>query len=113
MNTLLTSAQVYITTEASEDVPAQHTSSYKNSNPLLDTIFHFHSIDVNNIVLPLTNLKVNKSTGLDKIPAKVLRLSEDIIVPSLTYIFNLSLYTGICIDEWKCVRVIPIYKSED
>ena len=102
-----------LATEASEEVFAQHTSSYENSNPSLDTTFRFHSIEVNNIVLALTNLKLNKSTGLDKIPAKVLRLSADIIAPSLTYIFNLSLYTGIYIDEWKRARVIPIYKSED
>ncbi len=102
-----------LATEASEEVLAQHTSSYENSNPSLDTTFRFHSIEVNNIVLALTNLKVNKSTGLDKIPAKVLRLSADIIAPSLTYIFNLSLYTGIYIVEWKRARVIPIYKSED
>ncbi len=31
----------------------------------------------------------------------------------MTYIFNLSLYTGIYVDEWKRARVIPIYKSED
>ena len=59
------------------------------------------------------NLKINKSTGLDKIPANVLRLSADIIAPSITYIFNLSLETGIYVDDWKRARVIPIYKSED
>ena len=32
---------------------------------------------------------------------------------SLTYIFNLSLATGIYIDDWKCARVIPIFKSGD
>jgi hypothetical protein len=58
-------------------------------------------------------LKPNKCTGFDKIPAKVLRLSADIIAPSITYIFNLSLDTGICVDEWKRAQVITIYKSED
>jgi hypothetical protein len=61
-------------------------------------------------------LKPNKCTALDKIPAKVLsrlRLSADIIAPSLTYISNLSLDTGIYVDEWKRAQVIPIYKSED
>ncbi len=102
-----------LATEASEEVLAQHTSSYENFNPSLDTTFRFHSIDVNNIVLALMNHKVNKSTGLDTIPAKVLRLSADIIAPSLRYIFTLSLYTGIYIDEWKRARVIPVCKSED
>ena len=39
--------------------------------------------------------------------------SADIIAPSLTYIFNLSLDTGVYVDDWKRARVIPIYKSED
>ena len=34
------------------------------------------------------------ATGIDKIPAKVLKVSADIIAPSLTAIFNLSLHTG-------------------
>ena len=38
-----------LATEASEEDLAQHTSSYENSNPSLDTTFRFHSIDVNNI----------------------------------------------------------------
>ena len=61
----------------------------------------------------MNNLKANKSTGLDKIPAKILKLSAEIIAPSLTYIFNLSLESGIYINEWKRARVTPIYKSED
>jgi hypothetical protein len=59
------------------------------------------------------NLKPNKSTGLDKIPAKILWLSAEIIAPSSTYIFNLSLDTGIYVGDWKRARVILIYKSED
>ena len=68
---------------------------------------------IDNIAQALMRLKPNKCTGLDKIPAKVLRLSADIIAPSLTYIFNLSLDTGIYVDEWKRAQVIPIYKSKD
>ena len=54
--------------------------SYPNSNPMVDTIFHFHHINIDDIVLALTNLKVNKSTGLDKIPANVLRLSAELLL---------------------------------
>ena len=105
-----------LASEASEEPLIQHTTnSYNNSNLTTDMISHFHRINVENIILALMNLKINKSTGLDKIPANVLRLSADIIDPSLTYIFNLSLDhdTGINVDDWKRARVIPIYKSED
>ena len=40
-------------------------------------------------------------------------MSSDIIAQSLTHIFNLSLGTGIYVDEWKRARVIPIYKAKD
>ena len=62
----------------------------------------------------LKNLKVSKATGLDGIPAKILKLSSNIISPSLTYIFNLLISTGIFVDDWKKAKVIPIvYKSEN
>ena len=34
-----------------------------------------------------------------------------IVAPSLTYIFNLSLVTGMYIEDWKCAHVTPIFKS--
>ena len=45
--------------------------------------------------------------GLDKIPAKMLRIAAEIIARSLTYIFNLSVSTGLFVDDWKDARVIP------
>ena len=50
-------------------------------NPQLNAEFQFHQINVENIALALINLKTNKSTGLDKIPGKVLKLTADIIAP--------------------------------
>jgi hypothetical protein len=41
----------------------------------------------------------------------MLKIAANIIAPSLTYIFNLSLSTGIFIDDWKNARVNPIYKE--
>ena len=61
----------------------------------------------------LSNLKVSKATGMDNLPAKILKISSYLIAPSLTVIFNMSLKSGIYIDEWKMARVIPIYKSEN
>jgi hypothetical protein len=48
------------------------------------------------------------STGIDNIPAKALKIAANIIGPSLTWIFNLSIKTGIYVDEWKKARVVPI-----
>jgi hypothetical protein len=84
-----------------------------NGNQSSDTSLKFSPILVDNVISTLKALKTCKATGLDQIPAKILKLSADIVAPSLTFIFNLSLTTGIYVDEWKQARVTPIYKSGD
>ena len=79
----------------------------------LDTRFCFSPISITTTLNNLNKLKTSKATGLDKIPAKSLKISSTIIAPSLTYIFNLSITTGIFMDDWKDARVTPIYKSDD
>ena len=73
--------------------------------------FHFTYIAVENVLTTLRYLKVSKSTGTDQIPAKMLRITADVIALSLTFIFNLSLSTGIFVDDWKNARVTPIHKD--
>ena len=87
----------------------------KNNQPDIQTnsTFYFSQISVEHVALRLRNLKATKSTGLDKIPAKILKFSSDIIAPSLAYIFNLSLETSIYVDDRKRARIISVYKSED
>ena len=75
--------------------------------------FYFSDISVSNVALRLQNFKASKATGVDNIPAKVLKAVSHIIAPSLTVIFKQSLSTGIYINDWKLARVSPIYKSED
>ena len=70
--------------------------------------FRFSNIPVENVALTLKNSKVTKSTSLDKIPAKVPKMASSIIAPSLTFIFNLSLSSGIFFDDWKNARVCPV-----
>ena len=96
--------------ESDNDLNNENVSGARLSQ---NTSFHFSQIEIHNVYSILNNLKANKSTGLDKIPAKILKLSAEIIAPSLTYIFNLSLESGIYMNEWKRARVTPIYKSED
>ena len=90
---------------------AQTTNN--NINSLLCAQFKFSPIPVDNVASTLRGLKANKTTGLDKIPPKILQLSASIVALSLTCIFNLSLATGIYIDDWKRARVTSIFKSGD
>ena len=58
----------------------------------------------------LTKINDRKATGLDMIPCKLLKMAADIIAPSLTSIFEKSIYTGIFPAEWKLARVTPVLK---
>ena len=58
----------------------------------------------------LDKLCKSKATGLDKISARLLRCCPDLLSESLTVIFNCSINTGIFPDEWKCSKVIPLFK---
>ena len=73
--------------------------------------FHFTHIPVENVLMTLRYLKVSKSAGTDKIPAKMLRVAADVIAPSLTFIFNLSLSTGEFVDDWKNARESLLYTN--
>ncbi|CAB4005710.1 Hypothetical predicted protein [Paramuricea clavata] len=84
-----------------------HSNYYSNIN------FKFSEIGMDDIICQLRNLKISKSTGIDNIPAIALKLSAEVIGPSLTWIYNLSIETGIYVDEWKKAWVMPIFKSDD
>ena len=59
----------------------------------------------------LGKLKNGKATGIHNIPNKSLKLSKDIIVPSLTTIFNACIKERIFINDFKTGKVSPVFKS--
>ena len=59
----------------------------------------------------LLSLKINMSTGTDRIPAKFLRLSAHVIAPSLTGVFNYCIARAHFPSAWKLARVTPIHKK--
>ena len=59
----------------------------------------------------LEMLNVNKATGSDGIPARVLRETVDMIASSLTKLFNESFQHGIKPDNWKVPNVALVCKK--
>jgi len=49
-------------------------------------------------------------TGLDNLPAGLLKDSTDDIVKQLTHIINLCLNTATFPSAWKSAKVIPVYR---
>ena len=80
--------------------------SVKSDNMLANIAFS--EIDVINV---LKGLDVNKGSGPDDIPLKVLRECADELAPSLTTLFNLSMSTCTLPEVWKYSNVVPIHKK--
>ncbi|CAB4045143.1 Hypothetical predicted protein, partial [Paramuricea clavata] len=59
----------------------------------------------------LTTLKTSKATGHDRISAKLLKDSADVITETLTQIFNKSVLLGKFPDDMKVAIISPIYKT--
>ena len=60
----------------------------------------------------INSLDATKATGLDGLTPKIIKLSVDIISPSLLEIINMSLLTGSFPDSLKLAKLHPIYKGE-
>ncbi|XP_071959824.1 uncharacterized protein [Antedon mediterranea] len=69
---------------------------------------------VNNDIVKkeILGLSINKSTGLDGIPARFLRDASEIIATPITRIINFSFETECFPNEMKLARVRPIYKKK-
>ena len=67
--------------------------------------------NVTKVVSLLRSLNPCKSTGIDKIPAKINRMAAPVIAESLTKIFNTAICGETVPFDWKVARVIPLHKS--
>lgn len=61
----------------------------------------------------LQNLKDNKATGVDHIPAELLKALPKVALDHLYIQFNRILETGIIPDEWKMTHFYTLHKSGD
>ena len=89
--------------EVSDLITNQPTSGLDSScsNSYFAPRFVFSQINKISVATSLRRLKVSNAAGVDSIPAKILKMSGDIIAPSLNTIFNLSLNSGIYIVHGK------------
>ena len=72
--------------------------------------FNFLEIEVNFVLREVLSLSLK--TSLINMDNKLLHLSAPAIAPSLTHIFNLSLYQGLLSSDWKIARVTPMFKNK-
>jgi hypothetical protein len=111
----------FITNIASNLV--QKLSAAKNLNSVAsDTIknfyrnksqkeFHLHQVSEEFVYKELYRLNINKSTGLDGIPAKFLKDGADVLKFPISYIVNSSITEGVVPDNIKIAEVKPLHKK--
>ena len=73
--------------------------------------FNFSNVSLATVQKLIKQLDNEKSTGLDGICVKSLKLGSPILSFYLTHIFNLSLSTGVVPKIWKQKRVTPVFKK--
>jgi len=78
---------------------------------LSNATFSFKSCSSNEVRKLLEKLESKKSTGLDKLPPKMLKIEAGVLALSLAFLFNQSISSGIVPTEWKLARVTPIFKK--
>ena len=96
-------------------IKQKYTRSTPASNPpyQVHATFQFKEIEIFYVIKQLSTLKTNKSTGLDRISARLLKDAATVIAPTLTQIFNHSLKSSTFPQIWKDGKVTPIFKSGD
>ena len=73
--------------------------------------FNFLEISEEFVMSQLRSLKSGKAVGLDRIPARLLKDSADIVAKPVAFIINTSLRTAQVPSDWKSARVIPLFKK--
>ena len=56
-------------------------------------------------------LKLKKVSGLDGLPARLLKDSAVVIADCVTHLVNLFIKSGTVPSEWKQAKVVPLFKS--
>jgi hypothetical protein len=92
-------------------------SSFKNNCPpsilcpRANSSFQLQEVDASFIRRELSKLKATKATGLDGIPARLLRDASESIAMPITRIINQTFVSGTIPSDWKEAKITPIFKA--
>ena len=89
----------------------KHIAEHVNSKVASNTSFHIPEINSSFVRNFLKSLDATKATGLDCIGPKILKIAPDILCPSISYVINKSLASGIFPQPWKEAKISPIFKN--
>ena len=87
---------------------AMRNNNHSHSEP-----FEFKHVTSDQVMKKLSNLKINKAPGFDRIPAKFMKIAAPIISIPIMRMINHSIDMVTFPSQLKCAEVSPIYKSKD
>ena len=99
-------AQQCTATTTNEDLPGAPLPLPPNQ-----AVYDFPSISELTVLRTLQHLPGNKSTAHPLLTNLVLKECAPFLTPSVSYIFNLSVTTGVFPAVWKQATVIPLFKN--
>ena len=85
----------------------------ENSGPTFVStpIFSFTPVLCSEVICLLKELNIAKATGLDSIPAKMIKIATPVIAKPFTHIINTSLESGVVPSSMKIAKVMPLFKK--
>ena len=88
------------------------TMPYVTSTPSKDILSDIKLTEYE-VIEVLRQLDPNKACGPDCIPSRLLLELADVIAPSLSDLFNMSLSLGVVPAQWKRANITPVFKKDD
>ena len=85
--------------------------SYVKSKVNDNTNFSIPLVNCSFVSNYLSSIDVAKSTGLDSIGPRLLKIAPNVLTPGITYMINKSLASGVFPGIWKHAKVNPIFKA--
>ena len=71
------------------------------------------SFSTDGILKLIKSLNINKASGPDNIPARVLTICAEEIAPILTILFTQSFNSGDLPNDWLTANITPVFKKGD
>ena len=91
------------TKEDTSNIPSLDGYSFPDTSPI--------TITTAGVLALLSNLKIHKASGPDKLPASLLKNLATSLAPALTMISKASLSQSSLLSEWKIANIVPIFKK--
>ena len=80
---------------------------------LLRCQFDLKCVHPDEVSAIIDNMKSSRSCGLDNIDTYILKLAKHEVIAPVTHIINLSILQHKFPSQWKCAKVVPLFKKGD